>query len=474
MDKHKLGIIVPYRDRYAQLYNFKSEITKHLKKKGIDFEIIIVEQDDSKMFNRGKLLNIGFVYAKKMGCDYVIFHDVDMLPCDVDYSYSDFPIHLATNFNLIEEFKRIIFDEYFGGVTLFPNELFEKINGYSNTYWGWGFEDDDLLFRCVLNGIPLDKKKKETKGGNTAALSFNGESSYVKGDNNFFNNNYLTFFVNFYPDDIKCVPDKYDDTYPVFTIPGHDLRISYDSYKRYKFELYDDNENVIYFNSDITTNYKTSICVTIDKEKKEISFYQDGVKVETKKYENELHDYENEKYFYLGSNNQRSREDKKYFGGSIGVFAVFNKILGEKEIIEISENSCFGLTQNFGNYVSDRNLILNYDPKFIKGYKLMDLSGNGNEGKISNCTIVKYDFDEYKIINIPFRRECTFDLVPHEENGFLGNSWKDLATRYNQMRFYNEISKGYLNTKEDGLTNLKFKELSNSNVDKQTHITVSI
>jgi TldD protein len=50
---------------------------------------------------------------------------------DVDYSYSEFPLHLATGFILDEgEKEREIFDEYFGGVTLFPIEAFEKIDGY--------------------------------------------------------------------------------------------------------------------------------------------------------------------------------------------------------------------------------------------------------------------------------------------------------------------------------------------------------
>ena len=50
----------------------------------------------------------------------------------------------------------IPYDTYFGGVTLFPKEDFELINGYSNQYWGWGFEDDDLFWRCLDAGLPTD------------------------------------------------------------------------------------------------------------------------------------------------------------------------------------------------------------------------------------------------------------------------------------------------------------------------------
>ena len=95
---NKLGVIVPYRNRYEQLITFKESITKYLESKNINFELIIVEQDNAKLFNRGMLLNIGFKYARKSGCNYVVFHDVDMIPLAVDYSYSKTPIHLATGF----------------------------------------------------------------------------------------------------------------------------------------------------------------------------------------------------------------------------------------------------------------------------------------------------------------------------------------------------------------------------------------
>ena len=119
----KLGIIVPYRKRPGHLRKFRESISEYLKNQ--DYELIIVEQADDLPFNRGKLLNIGFQQAIRKQCEYVVFHDIDMLPIDVDYSYSDVPIHLATNFTNSD---REIFKTYFGGVTMFPSSTFKRVN----------------------------------------------------------------------------------------------------------------------------------------------------------------------------------------------------------------------------------------------------------------------------------------------------------------------------------------------------------
>jgi len=149
----KLSIIVPYRDRAEHLSQFIPHMENSEILEGIDYEIVIVEQDD-KPFNRGKLLNVGALESPY--ADYYCFHDVDMLPVTSDYTYTPNPTHLAAE---AEQFGyNLPYDRYFGGVTIFDKHSFIKANGYSNDYWGWGAEDDDVMLRCVLNGIPTSRK----------------------------------------------------------------------------------------------------------------------------------------------------------------------------------------------------------------------------------------------------------------------------------------------------------------------------
>jgi hypothetical protein len=475
MDK-KLGIIVPYRARETHLESFKKKMTQYLDARKMNYEIIVVHQDDAKLFNRGTLLNIGFKIAESYKCDYVVFHDVDMIPLTVDYSYSDKPLHLATGFKTVEgDSERELFEEYFGGVTLFPMEDFRKIDGYSNKYWGWGYEDTDLLHRCRKNDIILDLWKIKNTGSNGPALKFNGHNAYVKGINKFNLNNNLTIFVSFYPDDFICNHEKDSDDFSIFSIPGYDTSISFNSFLRYNFCTFSEEEkNVFYANSKIKPNYKTNICIRFDGAKDTISVFQDGVLIKDIYYSERLIKYSRESFFYLGVGDPNREHDLKYFKGHLDSFAVFNNILEDDEIEEISKNRYFGLTQNFGKYISSHTLQTYYDAKFIKEYKLTDLSGNGNHGEIVNCEITELEFEPYKEVKIPFRRESEFGSFPHEENGFLDNKWKQQATRWNQLRFQNEVLLDDNLIKNDGLSTLEFIEHGRTRVNKITHINIGI
>ena len=170
------AIIVPYRDnldgskvRYNQMMKFIKYMPKYLSKleDKYEFKIIIVEQNNSKKFNRGRLLNIGFLLCKNK-FNYFIFHDIDLIPNDdmLNYygCYPYKPIHLAS---VWDKYTKGSFSFYFGGVNSFNVSDFELINGYPNNYEGWGGEDDELYNRvvnCNLEVInPKDGKYEEEK-----------------------------------------------------------------------------------------------------------------------------------------------------------------------------------------------------------------------------------------------------------------------------------------------------------------------
>ena len=183
-----VAIIVPYRDVHASqnrakhLQQFIPHMHQFLQKqmkKGtlIDYHIYIVEQsNDGRKFNRGKLLNIGFDIARKNKCrsgngngnavpvpkhDIFIFHDVDLLPGDdLGASYTKFPsvpLHIARVWDRYSNNPK-----YFGGIVSFSESDMKRINGYPNTFWGWGGEDDEMQKRCEKLGMRWDSPRSGT------------------------------------------------------------------------------------------------------------------------------------------------------------------------------------------------------------------------------------------------------------------------------------------------------------------------
>ena len=153
---NKMLIVVPYRNREDNLKEFIPYIKSTLHSQHIDNKIIIVEQDPDKLFNRGMLCNIGYIEYNN-NFTHTCFHDVDIIGEDFDYNYEKFVTHLSAKSksnNYSEFYKKCL-----GGVVIFPNSDFTKINGFSNEYWGWGAEDDDLRLRCDTMKIDIIRKQ---------------------------------------------------------------------------------------------------------------------------------------------------------------------------------------------------------------------------------------------------------------------------------------------------------------------------
>lgn len=468
MDKHKLGIIVPFRNRHEHLKIFLKQIEEYLY--GRDYVVIVVEQDDAKLFNRGMILNIGFTYAKKHKCDYVVFHDVDMLPIDVDYSYSPRPIHMATNFAFDKVgSKRESFKEYFGGVTMFPTELFEQIDGYSNKYWGWGFEDDDLFHRCKVHNIDLDEFTLKNVTTSEQVLKFNGVDSYVECENTIDFNMSGTFLINFNVDKFVLDHTKNSDEFTAFSIPGWDFAICYNSFSRFNFCAFDGNKKPHYINTEITPRHSVTIAVVMDRIDNKFKMYMNGEFIgETESFKR-LYPYRKEKYFYLGVGNPNREDKPNYLNGTISSFCYYDEILNENDILNLTK------TQDlYTNQLTNKEPKIYFNMDNIRNYRLIDLSGNNHNNRIINCEIIKQRIDDFKTVKIPHRRYGLFRSLTHEENGFGGEGWKDQSTRWNQLRYHNEVLLNPELIKNDGISNLKFTEWGVKKENNTVHINVGI
>jgi hypothetical protein len=158
-------IIVPFRDsgdqdRTKQLEQF----IEHYK----TMNILVVEQSKDQMkFNRGMLLNIGYDYLCRELPEVTSFvvHDVDILMSEeiVDHYYGDDGKDLVHLGRLIKrdkyESKRD--DQFLGRVLRISKTKYKQLNGFPNTFYGWGGEDDALA-RRIGTGVVFRPKEPPT------------------------------------------------------------------------------------------------------------------------------------------------------------------------------------------------------------------------------------------------------------------------------------------------------------------------
>ena len=335
MDK-RLAIIVPYRDRRKQLDIFIPHMDSFLKDKGIDYQIIVAEQRDDRPFNRGKLCNIVFNTVKD-DFDYFCFHDVNLLPLtdDSDYSYPKKPTHLAS----IVDDEFIPYEEFIGGVFLINKEHFEQINGFCDEYWGWGYEDNDLLERMRAKNIPLDSFVDISSTSKNERYSFNQVYLY----NNFVKKELDTIkfhdtCIEIEPTDsidnltsksfsfsIWVNPNEEDYEQFIITRPPIGLGITYTPNNNFKFTLWSGNTAYVIEDYRIPNEWY-HLSMTYDKDSKEFNVYINGSLIDSKRVSS-LEDFNGE-WFYIGANSK----NEQGFTGSVSEITFWNVSLSQDDI----------------------------------------------------------------------------------------------------------------------------------------------
>lgn len=108
----------------------------------------MVKQSPGQPFNKGKLLNVGFVEANKdTPYPCFIFHDIQLLPKNLNniYACTTAPRDMAV---LVDTLDRGLQKTFFSGVVSFLSSHFQLVNGFSTYEWA----DDDSYNRVRKAG----------------------------------------------------------------------------------------------------------------------------------------------------------------------------------------------------------------------------------------------------------------------------------------------------------------------------------
>ena len=448
---HKLGICIPYRNRKEHLDRLVPHLTKHLTERGIEHSFYVGHQVDDKLFNRGAMKNVAAQIAFEDGCDYIAWHDVDMLPHEeADYSYpEETPIHIATK--LSKYGYNLGYDQYFGGVILFTKEQVEKTNGYSNDYWDWGQEDDDLFWRCYFEGMTTGRIIKTEK--DRLVANFNGDNSSIHIPTNreisscLHDDHTITLTFNAEQQDHK-VPiwlvgdeQKRFIEYPLLRKEGSwTWGISFNNSRAITMQLFDRN-NMHHYNWEKRfEGMWTQVTLSYNSEEKNAYFYindelisqMNGVKQNVPfPVRNDLRSHDSIRPFILGFCPQLNTNYK----GKITDVKIYNKFFDT--IGDMAHNK--------------ENLVL-------------DVDFNDDSIINQNIELSKEDIEIVENV-VPFRREGRFYCLPHIDEGFVNGRWaKGETTARNEKRFVTEMQQNKINYVEEGF-NKTMDVLTIENVD---------
>ena len=158
---HRALVIIPERWRQQQQKHLEEILSN---RKDINADFLFIHQNNTVLFNKGLLMNIGFQLGKLYHTfDYIIIHDIDMFDKDMyDYTYTNIVIQMCGSIrNYKEDGKifysgdRLIARPFCGGVIIVNRLIYETINGFSNEFYGWGCEDVNFIERIKQHNVSI-------------------------------------------------------------------------------------------------------------------------------------------------------------------------------------------------------------------------------------------------------------------------------------------------------------------------------
>ena len=450
----KLGVCVPYRNRELHLNEFVPKVGKYLKQQGIDFQMYFCHQTDDKLFNRGATKNIAAKHAFEEGCDYIVWHDIDMIPEEgSDYSYpKDHPRHIATQISQMD--YKLKYHEYFGGAVLFTKEQVEATNGYSNNYWDWGMEDDDLFWRCHKEGMTDDTYLNNVAFKQRFA-KFNGKDTSIKIP---FSGNIRGLTTKSHTVSVLCrvyqqpdkkkiflIGDKENEyvEFPILRLPGYDYGLSFNNSRALSFTFWNTFSQHNYMWLKRYDGQWSWVTVTVDSENNLSHFYLNGSEVDSKaghgspsplKFSGRLKPY-GTKPIYLGSTpSQPDNSPIKWLKGDIAKVFAWKRALLPEEV------------KNLHTDLPLNDLVVDLD--FNNPYTTVEEDN------------IEYGEEEIMVPNsiIPHRKEGRMRCLHHKDEGLVNGKWaKGETTAANERRYVLQMQQDKIDYKKDGIAQVEYE-----------------
>lgn len=168
-------ILIPFRKRKEHLEYFIKNTVPLFETYLPNSKVVVIEQEEGKLFNRGMLLNIGFNEYKDK-TKYFFTHDVDIIPTQEIiksiYTKED-----------IEMFRvKSAHETSLGGIIKVKHDIIFDVNGFPNNIWGWGIEDRALYYRCCMKNINITNNNNQSfkiMPHTSNAITYTGEKKLI-------------------------------------------------------------------------------------------------------------------------------------------------------------------------------------------------------------------------------------------------------------------------------------------------------
>ena len=85
-------------------------------------------------------------------------HDVDLLPQNPKLLYK-FPENGPLHISSPDLHPKYDYPTFIGGILLISRMMYQKVDGMSNKYWGWGLEDDEFFVRMRQANYEIERPK---------------------------------------------------------------------------------------------------------------------------------------------------------------------------------------------------------------------------------------------------------------------------------------------------------------------------